>query len=337
MSADVASTLSSGAAKVGRYFTVVSLLPATVLVVYVYGLVQIGGSDRVRWSALADINLAEVLLASFGAVVIALALNPLQFALIQVMEGYWGTSRLAVELATARTMYHRRRKSNLEDGDQLPAQWLGKDTTLALRSESAPPELVRAAIVAAESRRALASYPQYLDEVMPTRLGNVLRRYERLVGRAYELDPITAVPRLAMVGGEREIGYVQNQRVQLELAIRTTFVALLAALTTVLVMWRHGLWLLLALVPYTVAFLAYRGAVAVAHEYGTSVAVLTELSRFDLYARLHLPHPNTTADERITNATLRKVFDHRQETLAYQKPPPVEVPQQQPQTSVTPE
>jgi len=323
MSTEVASTLTSGAGKVGRYFAVVSVLPATVLVIYTYGLARVGWSDSVRWSAVGEVGATELLLVSFVALVIALALNPLQFALIQVLEGYWGTSRLAVEIALVRTMHHRRRREALVARGSRPAQWLGRNADAVLKEGSAPPALVRAAIVAAEYQRALASYPDQHDEIMPTRLGNVLRRYERSVGTAYGLDPITTIPRLAMVGGEREIGYVQNQRVQLELAIRTTFVALLATLVTIAVMWRHGSWLLLALIPYAAAFLTYRGAVAIAHEYGTSLAVLTDLSRFDLYERLHLSHPKDTVDERNTNAILMAVLNHQQHTLQYEPPGPV--------------
>jgi hypothetical protein len=184
---------------------------------------------------------------------------------------------------------------------------------------SVPPALVNAAIVAAESQRALASYPD-LPEILPTRLGNVLRRYEKKVGRPYKIDPLTAIPRIAMVSGNREVAYVQNQRVQLELAIRTAFVALCATGVTVILMGRHGLWLLLAIVPYTVAYFAYRGAVALAHEYGTSLAVLTDLGRFELYKRMGLKLPEDTAHERAMNRNLIQMFSFEQVSLPYSEP-----------------
>lgn len=92
--------------------------------------------------------------------------------------------------------------------------------------------------------------------------------------------------------------------------MRTAFLALVAAGLTLVFMWRHGLWMLLALGPYAVGYLSYRGAVVVAHEYGTALAVLIELNRFKLYERLQQPQPDNAAQERATNARLMRAFAH---------------------------
>lgn len=84
--------------------------------------------------------------------------------------------------------------------------------------------------------------------------------------------------------------------------------ALMATALTVLFMWRNGPWLLLALVPYALAFASYRGAVVVAHEYGTAVAVLIDLNRFALYERMHLPSSGDLEEEKEHNRNLVNVL-----------------------------
>ncbi|GLY51212.1 hypothetical protein [Lentzea sp. NBRC 102530] len=321
MAASVVGTITSGAGKVGRYFTVVSALPAALLTTYACVIVQAGWSEHVRWSAIGDMPWYGVLLAGLFALALALALNPLQFPLIQLFEGYWGTSALGIALATLRTAHHRRRLFALKQSKQEANSRLEASGRHMLERRTAGSHLIRAAIVANETSREASSYPEARD-ILPTRLGNVLRRYERLAGRSYLIDPLAAVPRLAMVGSEQEVAYVQNQRVQLELALRTSLMAFLGTAVTLVVMSRHGFWLLLALVPYSVAYLAYRGAVALAHEYGTSLAVLVDLSRFELYRRMGLKQPGSTEEERQMNATLMKIFEFSADaSLRYEDPP----------------
>jgi hypothetical protein len=120
-----------------------------------------------------------------------------------------------------------------------------------------------------------------------------------------------------------EVAYMQNQRIQLELAVRTAFLGLVAVVVTVAFLWRHGLWLLVALVPYGIAFMAYRGAVAIAHEYGISMAVMIDLSRFKLYEQLRLPSPRSHAEERAQNRRVMQVFGFMREDLGRYEDSPV--------------
>lgn len=309
VSTDVVAAVGGGAGKIGRYFTVVSALPAAVFVSYMYLLLQTGAlTGPVRWSALAQFHPEHLVVLGIAALVLALALNPLQFTLIQLVEGYWGTSALARELMVVRTMHHRRRRQKLSARQSAATMAVADLKQLQLSNQVLEIERLRQVIIAAEAQRLRGSYPEGPDEVLPTRLGNVLRRYETGAGRRYGVDPLVAVPRLAMVADDRELSYVENQRVQLELAIRTASLAFAASIITVLVMSRHGLWIGLALAPYAVACLTYRGAVAVAHEYGTSLAVLIDLSRFALYDRMRIPSPPDSAVETLDNAALMNVF-----------------------------
>ena len=97
--------------------------------------------------------------------------------------------------------------------------------------------------------------------------------------------------------------------------------AIVATLVAIAGLWRHGPWLLLALAPYGVAYLSYRGAVVVAHEYGAAVAAMIDLDRFALYAALRMPRPIDTAAERRMNAKLMKLLTHNPQTvLRYEHP-----------------
>jgi hypothetical protein len=305
----VDSSIVGAVNSIGRYFVVVSLLPASVFVLYVYLLVRSGvWSGRADLVAAIDLQVRDIVPVALAALLLALTMNPLQLGVIQLFEGYWGPGRLAVRLAQVRVLHHRRRKDELSMAEEPAAN---------------PADEVRQAVRSAERRRMLGSYPEEHKHVLPTRLGNVLRRYESMIGKPYGLDALSVVPRLGMVADERQVAYVENQRVQLELATRTSFLAMAAVPVTIGLTWRAGLWMLLALLPYAVAFFAYRGAVGVAHEYGTSIAVMVDLSRFSLYERLRLKLPADTDAERETNRRVREFFELRAGfTLDYDQPSP---------------
>ena len=100
-----------------------------------------------------------------------------------------------------------------------------------------------------------------------------------------------------------------------------TATSIFATFVAIAFLWRHGPWLLLALVPYGIAYLSYRGAIVVAHEYGSAVSTMIDLDRFALYDSLHLPPPATTTAERRMNAQLMELISPNPEiVLRYQHP-----------------
>lgn len=205
-STGVTETVSTLSGKVGRYFDIVSGLPSALFVSYVFLLVKSGAwSGPVEMSdALSSVDLKEVALLVLLSFITALALHPLQFSIIQLFEGYWGSSALARQIAVVRTRHHRRRLSalRLTSGaarrtlqrldDEAGAAWLEASDRLL-------PDLIRGD----ESERERQSYPENLREVLPTRLGNVLRRYELQAGASYGIQAIPTVPRLGMVAGAK--------------------------------------------------------------------------------------------------------------------------------------
>ncbi|MFC4534659.1 hypothetical protein [Sphaerisporangium dianthi] len=302
----------SGATRIGRYFTVVSLVPTTLFVAYLYLLAKSGAwGGPVDWSTVLDeLRLGDIGLVGVLSVAGALALHPLQFSLVQLYEGYWGVAEPFRTLALARIAHHRRRCHSMERNHISAVHDLARR-----RAEGDTPALPHgsAHVVAThhmkeELLRLKAAYPENLEDILPTRLGNVLRRYERSAGEVYGLTAVPNLPRLAMVARPLELDYLQSQRMQLELAVRTSVLAFAATLVTVFFMWGEGGWLLLAAVPYAMGYGCYRGAVTVAHEYGVAMSTLVELNRFRLYERLRLPQPRSLQDERTANYRLERIL-----------------------------
>lgn len=145
---------------------------------------------------------------------------------------------------------------------------------------------------------------------MPTRLGNVLRSYERLAGYQYGLDAVTVLRHVALVAPSGHVEYLDDQRQLLDLSVRMCLTSILATLISIAFLWHHGPWLAIALVPYVLAYLSYRGAIVVAHEYGAAMSTMIDLDRFALYDYLRLPRPKDTAEEQRTNPGLVELLSH---------------------------
>ncbi|MBV9142977.1 MAG: hypothetical protein JO115_19040 [Pseudonocardiales bacterium] len=326
----VSDVASATRESIGRYFSLVSALPSTLLVFYVFLLLASGG-----WSGPPDLRRAasitlhlgltgifSLIVASIG---VALVLHPLQFVLVQLLEGYWGASWLAERARSFRMQHHWQRVYTLRQ------QFTQSRDELADRGGSADDEYLRErmAIVSriAETGRLSQFQPTTADEAMPTRLGTVLRFYESSAGEPYGLNAIQVMPYMARVANADDMAYVNDQRSQLDLAVRMSVTAMFAFVLTVALLWRDGLWLLVALLPYLVAYLSYRGAIVAAGQYGQAVAVVIALNRFALYERLHLPLPATASAEREAAGELAKPMDFDNTfaaTYHHQTPPPEE-------------
>jgi hypothetical protein len=116
---------------------------------------------------------------------------------------------------------------------------------------------------------------------------------------------------------------VNDQRSNLDLAVRLSLVSVIAFALSLILLWKYGLWLLAALVPYSLALLSYRGAVIAAAAYGQAFSAIIALNRFALYERLHLPLPQSMREEQHRNATLSSVLEFKGgKSLNYKHPPP---------------
>lgn len=239
-----------------------------------------------------------------------------------MLEGYWGPSRLARAAVKLRTAHYRGKAQKIEnrleehgDGlqdkliDHLGAgadelstdEWQREMDNYLL--EEADEEALSHALAEDIYAKAKSRFPGRA-RMMPTRLGNALRAVEDRAGRQYGLDAITVAPHLALIAPESHVAYLQDSREQLDLAVRLCSVSLLATVITVPAVLTDGLWLLLALIPYTLAYVAYRAAVSAADEFMTAVSTIIDLDRLALYRHLGLSRPQTTHQERRRNAKL---------------------------------
>lgn len=334
--------------RIGRYFSLVSMLPALLLVLWTYLLVTShawqGHPQLNKVSdAMTNWTVAGVGWVIVSTLLVALFLHPLQFASTQILEGYWGSSSIARAAIASRVLRHRTRRTRQRDlaGKHQQAWQEAADTALALRDaddraagfinddEPGPDDwddsrreqervdlldsddgrsLVRDVVTEEAARRAADRYPRG-GRVMPTRLGNALRRFEDSAGAQYGLQAIPIAPHLHLVAADRHLHYLQDSRQQMDTTIRLATVSLIATAIGAVMLLRDGLWLLAALLPYALAYIGYRGAVASAEEYGTAVTTVVDLDRFALYDHLQLDPPKDTKDERAMNASLMALLE----------------------------
>lgn len=319
------AALTAGSA-IGRYFSIVTVVPTLFLVLWTYVLLSSdawAGSPNVRalGTQLGELSVAKVAWLLVITMVLAFFLHPLQFATVQVLEGYWGVSHVGLGAARVRVRHHRLRMRQLDERvelqrdriDEEHERWSGfsdngdadawsrnQDTFLGTPDAD---KVLRNLVEREALTARLGRYPSP-HRILPTRLGNALRGYEDRAGAQYGLAAVPTAPHFSLVIPESHLAYVRDSRQLLDTTIRLCFVSLVAALLTVSATLTDGWWLLVALLPYGLAYLAYRAAVSAADEYGTAVATIIDLDRFLLYDALGVARPADTAEERTTNRDL---------------------------------
>jgi hypothetical protein len=342
------AAISGIGSAVGRYFSVVSFIPSLFLTGFIFALIESGAwneSGNLDWgkAGLAFTDIGKLALLILISIAIGVAVHPIQFALVQFFEGYWGTRGWAQQARIVRILHHRDRYQSLLRARNRALRGINQSAVTATKSaeeatkankpekaEEAREAVLRARqaragyiSIAGENKRLADGYPARIevdgrmedDDIMPTRLGNVLRKYERQAGVEYGLDAPSVIQQISFVAPAERLAYVGDQRQLLDLSVRMSATSIVATLVAITALWRHGAWLLLALVPYGVAYLSYRGAVVVAHEYGSAVSAMIDLDRFALYDSLRLPRPRNTTDERLMNADLMDLLKHKREVV----------------------
>ena len=311
-SLDVTSTALSAGSKVGRAFSVVSLIPSVFLVVLTWTVVASGAVSGAPdpgklTKALAGLSpvgaVAATLLLAF---VIGYVLHPVQFALTQLLEGYWGTGKVGQALMARGIRHFRRVQAQL---NQAHAEAVGRVQTMDTIDLEAPAgadPAVAWLVARQQLGKALGDFPEEPERVMPTRFGNVLRRHEDLAGKPYGLSGVDVIPPLTVVGDPGHNAYLAEATEQLDAAVSVFTVTALATVIVASATLTDGWWLMCALVPYAVCVIAYKGAVSVAHSYGMAMRRLVDLDRFALYEALHLRLPLNADEELNTTAPVVK-------------------------------
>jgi hypothetical protein len=282
----------AAAKELGLRFTLVGVLPIAALALYVVALIvsmMAGGSPDL--TALAKfahgLTAADALVLVGSIVVLAFLLQPLQLALVRLLEGYWGSSCLARVADRIAVAWHRWRRQKLEAASQSTHK----------------PSTDEAVEMAAAARRLRRFYPAP-DRLLPTMLGNVLRAAEDKADVRYGLDTVVIWPRLYYVLSEALQNSLADQRNQLDIAARLCVVFVLAVIASAALLYRHGWWNLAESIAVVLAWMSYRSAIAAALAYGESIQAAIDLHRFDLLKALHLPPPPDREAERAANRLL---------------------------------
>lgn len=265
-------------------------------------------------AAIGGASLADVVLLVLIIVVSTMLTQAFSFESIRALEGYWGTSDRLDRLAARRCRAHESRRSKLHQryGELKLAAWADVEKAMAghrprfstsmigrLKQRVTGERSLRK--INSDQRRLvdnldweakvsvdvlrrlrnveghLADYPRDASRVMPTKLGNVLRRYEVETG-ADDVEGLVerAYPELPFA---LQLSH-DEQRARLDLYCSMVFVLWLCALVAVA---RFGWWawpysLTLAALALAGSHVAYRAAVASARYYGS---LLVMIARFD--------------------------------------------------------
>jgi hypothetical protein len=316
-----AGSLAPVAQQIGPRFNVVSAVPTTIFVAFVAVLVASGAPElspslSTATRELGSLSIGEVGMLLVGAIALGLVLHPLQYALVQALEGYWapvGPLGVAAEMGRQR---HLARKKRL--------QMLGTAQPASVWERLAP------ALVERRRRYATARYEELpFDEtrIMPTRLGNVLRHAEDLAGDRYGLDAIEIIPRLYAVAAPAMVERMDDARNGMDIAARFVLVWLMATIVSLALLAPHGFWLAVPVATYLLAMLAYRGSIAAARDYGRFMIWMVDLYRFDLLEQLRFETPLTHADELKLNSRIHTLLvggrrEQQRPTLDRRAPPP---------------
>ncbi|MCX4433443.1 hypothetical protein [Streptomyces mirabilis] len=272
----------------------VNILPSALLLAVVISLILGGapahapGLHRLLDNA-RSYGWTGAVVASVGALVAGLLLQPLELASIRLLEGYVSSTGLLGPLARMGTWVHASRRSRLT--------WQHNH----LKHED--PRAVTA-------RFGLALMP-HRAPVLPTALGNRLRAAEERAGRPYGLDSLLTWPRLYHVLPQDVLQTVARSRNELDTAARLSLSFALTSVMTTGLLLTHPWWLLLPAALAVLSWFAYRAAVHAATTYGDTVAAVVDVFRLKLLQEMHIAIPADTAGERALNKKLTALWSRK--------------------------
>ena len=145
-------------------------------------------------------------------------------------------------------------------------------------------------------------FPHNADALLPTRVGNAIRAFERHSNVRWGLDGITIWPRIETLlsADERELlvdakttFYVFTNAAVGAVAVGTCLIV--DEVTHAPASAPH--WLLYA-IPFVLAYVLYRASIGPATDWGDAVRSSIDLHRLELYERLGVRAPTSFADER---------------------------------------
>ena len=277
--------LGEAAKSVSARFNLVGLIPSALLASGIGFLILSGAfsgvpSIHLLVERLASVNVflgSVILLAVLSS---ALVIHPFQQLLVRVLEGYWDQIPILRSLRFIGVEINRRRRMEIQ---------------LSKRSRALFDRL----------------YPPDIKDLLPTRLGNVLRAAERRAGKSHGFSmPVEMFPRIYPYISPPLAQGIADARDELDIACRLCVVLWLLALVSGIVFTvdgavpaTGGAVLAIPAVTALLAALAYRGAVRAGEDYGKFLYYVFDLHRRDLIRALGYDPPrNPEAEKELIEA-----------------------------------
>ena len=283
--------------------------------------------DQFRKIATGEDKWAAVSLV-FVVLVITGILYNLNIPIIRIYEGYpWKESYLGTLFARRKKKrfravvplrlamrYLRRDLVTLDTGGSLPTSLQSEQNTLALYINS--------------------ELPDQEDLVLPTRLGNVIRCFERYSSVAYGMDAIVLWPRLVAKIDSAFASTIDETKTSLDFMVNSSFLCAISGVFVVIIglLTRipfsmssvlHWLWRAILLLGLSVIF--YTFSVGRAKAWGEQVKSAFDLYRFDLLKMLgYQQQPTTFFEEKALwqRISLQLLYaDSRENPVPYKSAP----------------
>lgn len=193
--------------------------------------------------------------------------------LTKLFEGYWGWFPvLGSRLANRRRLHYQQELKWLNDNGQYEPIYYG------------------------------FPFPDEPEEVMPTRLGNILKNAEQYSYKRYDIDAVLLWPRLYAVLPENFMKSFESAKASLDFMLVVSSLSLLFAFITgiYLLVIQSAWWLFLLcfLGGLVIARLAYQSALEAAITYGQLIKSAFDLYKAVLCKQLGYDQPKSLAEER---------------------------------------
>jgi hypothetical protein len=272
--------LGNAATSVSPRFNLVSLAPSALLATTVGALAASGAFNGVpsvhlliARSGKVNVFIASVIfLLVFSA---ALVLHPFQLLLVRILEGYWEDVPVLRKLRYVGIEINRRRRWEVN---------------------------------VLENRKDLGHrlYPPKTEDLLPTRLGNVLRSAERQAGQRYGFtNVIEIMPMLYLSISSSLAENIDDARNDLDVACRMCavlwMIALVSGCTLAFdgaVSASAGAWFAIPVAAAVFGIFSYRAAVRCAEDYGRILYYIFDLHRRDFIRAFGYIPPESPEDER---------------------------------------
>lgn len=240
----------------------------------------------------------------FASAAISLTLQPLQFRLVQLYEGYWsarwlgGLFRFGVWRQTRRfDRFASQTASVAVEGD-------GRRRLAQERRDDA--------------RSALLSRLPSRDHLLPTELGNVLRAMEQRAGARYGIESILIWRRLYPVLPKDHAESLENEVIQLDVSVRLSATWVCTGLVALGLLvrqphraWQHWPWLVVVGLLFVASWMAYRAAIESALAHSSDVEVTLDLFRDFVLDASRMAPARTLGGERKQFDRLVRLYTSR--------------------------